>query len=175
MSTSKNQLPSDATRIMRLKGSKNPKEMTGAPLRRLRVAANLVAEFLELLKFKYPWAAQRLKMYEPQQKPLRGTSQESSAGRRYFGCPMCGCYHHDDEFDVIKTMTCNGCGNPFREGRAINVRLTPELVEERGFLRRLFQGSSIQLSRKDALEKAIANCEQAASGLTFWLSGIASR
>ena len=34
-------LATDATRIMRMKGNKNEKEMTHAPLRRLRVAAKL--------------------------------------------------------------------------------------------------------------------------------------
>lgn len=77
----------------------------------------------------------------------------SGVGRQYFDCPICGKGYFAEAFDSGNSVTCSECGSAFRMEDGLNRRTTPQRVEKRGWLGRLFFGSTIQSSVREQLER----------------------
>lgn len=96
----------------------------------------------------------------PSTPPPSQETPETPATRYYYDCPNCGKTYYNDwttptSVDGNQRIDCSGCNRWFLVQDAINFRTTPERVEENGFLKRLWSGSSISKTNREKPERVL--------------------
>jgi len=96
--------------------------------------------------------------------------------RHYFDCPNCGTTHSVEKLDHTQEVVCSDrtCGHGFRVGRSLNIRTTPERVNQAGFFDWITGGTTIQLAAREKRQKLIKKLNSDLSKCE-WLHGKALR